>query len=125
MEVADGPCSTLIVSISSVLTLERKLEATPEVWAERPAFFGSSVYARVLGSSGLNCTPSITYSGWLVPLMELKPRIIPQGAAPGGPLLDPTFTFASLPCNAWSNVVLTVFCRSAAVTVTCELLISV
>src|SRR5690606_4805357 len=48
-------------------------------------------------------TPSITYNGSLLPLIEFPPRILTDEPAPGIPEFCTKFTPATLPCNAWST----------------------
>ena len=84
---ADGPFSTLIVSISSwLISIPRLLTGAPACNACPPPELS-------------NGTPSITNNGWLLPVNVVKPRIImlEPVKAPPDPLIR---TPGTLPASA-------------------------
>src|ERR1051325_2978294 len=117
---ASGPFSTVSVSMSSgfrsaarlVKSTPRLLSAVLELWsdASTPVFI-------VLLSSG---SPSTIISGWLLPLMELTPRITIDAEAPGTPDVLVTSTPAIRPCSALTKFSRCVCAISGPRTVCCD-----
>ncbi|MNY19825.1 hypothetical protein D3C86_1532780 [compost metagenome] len=64
--------------------------------------------------------PSTIISGWLLPLIELTPRMVIDDEAPGTPEELVTSTPATLPCKALIKFSRCVSAMAAPLTVCCE-----
>ena len=118
---ASGPFSTTMLSMSSgLMSAARLVKSTPRLLnavSDPGASEASEPVLSVLLSIG---RPSMIMSGWLLPLIELTPRMVIDEEAPGTPDVLVTSTPATRPCRPLMKFSRPVAATSAPETVCCE-----
>ena len=118
---ASGPFSTTMLSMSSgLMSAARLVKSRPRLLNavnEPGASEASDEVLSVLLSIG---RPSMIMSGWLLPLIELTPRMVIDDEAPGTPDVLVTSTPATRPCSPLMKFSRPVCATSAPETVCCD-----
>src|SRR2546427_1221311 len=105
MAVAEASFSTSIDSMSEGASVESGLVVVIVV---KLGSDGPSVNLEIPAVP--TGTPSITYSGWLSPVVEVTPRICTAMAPPGAASPCVTVAPGALPCSACCRLTTAVFC---------------
>ena len=117
---ASGPFNTVSVSISSGFKSAARLVKSIPRFDSAVFEFASDARRPVLSVRLSIGSPSTMISGWLLPLIEVTPRMMIEDDAPGTPDVLVTSTPATRPSSALTKFSRCVCAISGPMTVCCE-----